>query len=758
MLFRKLWRTMGLYRAQFISMVLMIALGIGVFVGFNMEWIGIRENTNSFFESTGYADYRLINEKGFNKDDLQSVRDIDGVKKAALYLSVNVDVKNRTGDSVSLNCTTNEDVTGMLLMKGEKYDENSKNGIWLSDKYADLNDFSVGDSISLKYGALTIKGKIKGLIKAGEQLVCVRDESQLMPDYKTFGFCYVSPALLKENGVEFWPQIHVISDLSEKQMTKRVNSALSSTVMLLTREESHSYASAKGEMEEGQTMAAVLPVLFLLIAVLTMVTTMHRLAAQEKTQIGTLKALGFHDSRIVRHYTSFATVIGILGALIGIALGYLVGWYFMNPGGPMGTYFDMPEWKLYMPAFCPIVVILVIALLTLIGYLSVKQMLRGTAADALRPYVPKNQKRLLIENTKLWHKFGFGARWNLRDIMRHKSRTAMSLIGIVGSVLIIVCAFGMSDTMQAFMDLYYNGAIHYDSRIYLTEEATDAERTEIIDRYNGDWSASVNVQLEDKSYSLDIYSLENDLVRLPDKKSGYISLHDGGAYLCTRIADEYQLKVGDSFKISPFGQDKTYTLKVAGIGRSVSENITITPAYAKKLGISFRPDSVYTTTAKKDIETSKAIKSIQAKSKIIDSFDTFMEIMQMSVTLLVAAAMLLGLIVLYNLGVMSYTERYREMATLKVVGFRDRKIASLLIGQNLWVTVVGVLLGLPAGAATLDYMLKTMAGEYEMKMRITPLTFILSTVLAVLVSLLVSVMVARKNRKIDMVEALKSAE
>ena len=172
-------------------------------------------------------------------------------------------------------------------------------------------------------------------------------------------------------------------------MIEKVDRALGSTVMVYTKDETISYSEAKGEATEGKTMGSILPVLFLLIAVLTMVTTMHRLTAKEKTQIGTLKALGFKDKRILRHYTSYAFMVGILGSAIGIVLGYGVAYFIMNPDGMMGTYLDMPEWNLYFPWFCYIVLAAMIALLTLIGFLSVKQMLKGTAADALRPYSPK---------------------------------------------------------------------------------------------------------------------------------------------------------------------------------------------------------------------------------------------------------------------------------------------------------------------------------------------------------------------------------
>lgn len=196
---------------------------------------------------------------------------------------------------------------------------------------------------------------------------------------------------------------------------------------------------------------------------------------------------------------------------------------------------------------------------------------------------------------------------------------------------------------------------------------------------------------------------------------------------------------------------------MAGLIRSVSECIVITPAYADTLGISYRPDSVYTDTAKENVAAYHAIKSVQSKQMIMDSFDTFMELMNLMIAILIIAAMLLGVIVLYNLGVMSYTERYRELATLKVVGFKDRKIAGLLIGQNMW-TTAGIVLGIPAGVGTLSYLIVKLASEFEMRVYITARSYIISAALTFGVSLIVSLMVARKNKKINMVEALKAAE
>ena len=751
---------MGLYKAQFISMIIMIALGIGIFVGFNMEWVSIDVNTSSFFEKTNFADFRIISDSGFSEDDLNKVNDIDGVSDVSRFLSVNADVEGQNGDTVALTVTENENVSKPYLISGKEYDAKSENGVWLSDKYAAANGFELGDDITFKYKTIEISGKVEGLIKASEYLVCVRDSSQLMPDYNTHGFAYISPVMYEKAAkMAFYPQINILSSLSKKEMAEKIDAALDKTLLVLSKDENSSYAAQQGEAEEGKTMGSVMPVLFLLIAVLTMVTTMHRLTAKEKTQIGTLKALGFKDKRILRHYTSYAFMIGIIGSALGIGLGYFVAWFLMNPNGSMGTYLDMPEWKLGIPWFCYIILAAIIVLLTLIGFLSVKQMLHGTPADALRPYTPKKVKNLLVEKTKWFHRLSFGTRWNLRDTMRHKSRTAMSLIGIIGCTLLIVGSLGMRDTMTAFLDMYYNDATNYSSRIYVSEDATDEQIQELIKKYDGDWSASVSVQLDEKAISLDVYELTTNKVRFPSAETkDFENIADDGAYICKRLSDEFNLKKGDTVTISPYGSDDEYTLKISGIIRSVSENIVISPKYAEKLGLDVKADSIYTSTEKADIKAESAIKSVQSKQMIIDSFDTFNEIMNMMVAVLIVAATVLGIVVLYNLGVMSYTERYREMATLKVVGFRNRKIGKLLISQNMWVTVIGVIVGIPAGIGTLSFLVTQLASEYEMRISVSVLSIVVSAVLTFAVSLLVSLMVARKNKKIDMVEALKGAE
>ena len=182
----------------------------------------------------------------------------------------------------------------------------------------------------------------------------------------------------------------------------------------------------------------------------------------------------------------------------------------------------------------------------------------------------------------------------------------------------------------------------------------------------------------------------------------------------------------------------------------------MTDRFADRTGISYTVSSVLTDAA--EIPDNPHILNTQSKQSIMDSFDTFMDLMNKMIWLLVIAAVLLGIVVLYNLGVMSYTERYREMATLKVVGFKDSKIGRLLISQNLWLTVLGIVIGIPAGIGILQYLLTALAAEYELKLVLGVPTWLVSVLLTFGVSLAVGLMVARKNRHIDMVAALKTAE
>ena len=760
MLNKKLFRTMWQYKAQFISMIIMTILGIAIFVALNVEWYTIDKNTKTFFDQTGFADFRVISAEGFLDEDLSKIQSIYGKDKATKYSELNVEVKNGENskdDMLSVVSVSNDKVSGFILKQGEEYNPQDEEGIWLSEKYAAINDVSIDDEIELFYNGILVKSTVKGLIQSGEKLICVRDETQLMPDFDIFGYGYISPKMQEKFlGAEYYSQINVISSDTKSEFISKINNAIDKKCLITTKDENMSYVGSQGEVEEGKIMGSILPVIFLLISVLTMMTTMQRIVNKEKVQIGTLKALGFKNNKILAHYTLYTVAVGIISSILGVLAGYGLAYSIVNPNGSMGTYIDMPDWKMSIPPFAYIVIITINALLIIIGLMSVRKILTKSACEILRPSIGEKTKPMKIEKTKWFHNRSFGVRWNLRDILHHKSRTAMSLIGVVGCMIMLLASFGIDSTMAYSIDLQYNQAMQYNNKIYLSNDITKEETDKLIETYNAEWASSVGVKIEEKAIALEIYSEQNGLVQFMDENNQFVKINNDGVYICRRIAKEFNIGIGDNLVISSYQDDSKYTLKIAGILSSMSENIVMTETYAKSIHIPFKVSLLYTID--EDINMENGIKSIQSKKELISTFDTMFEIMDMMIVMLVGIGLILSTVVLYNLGVMGYTERYREMATLKVLGFRNKKISSLLISQNLWLSFVGIIIGLPLGYLTLEYLLVAMADDYEMNLHISTMSYIICVVLNMGVSLLVSIMVSRKNKNIDMVEALKINE
>ena len=312
---------------------------------------------------------------------------------------------------------------------------------------------------------------------------------------------------------------------------------------------------------------------------------------------------------------------------------------------------------------------------------------------------------------------------------------------------------------HVFPDKLYRIIKHFrnSSGNSLVENADREKADRLIADLDADWESYSGISIDGYTATLDIVHNDRGRFDVIDEDNRPIKLRDDGVYLCLRLAD--RANIGEYLEFSPYGGEETYRVKVVGYNRSImTESVTMTDRYADELGIKYTVSAVYTNKDSSEIPSSELISGKQDKRQLMDSFESFVEIMDSMVLILVVAAVILGIVVLYNLGVMSYVERSRELATLKVLGFRSKKIGRLLITQNIWLTVIGVVLGLPAGVGTLQWMISALAGEYEMKLMLGPLTYSVSILLTFGVSLFVGWMVARKNRKIDMVEALKSAE
>lgn len=751
MLKRKIIRTLLNYKAQMISMLLMIILGVGIFLGCNIEWYSIKTNRTNYYEDTGYPEYRIYKDS-FSLDELQYVKDFSDVKYATRALTTLGSLNNNT--YLMLNVLEDCQNIKPLYIDGEVY-SNEADGIYLSDLYAKENNIKLNDYLDIEVEGFKIHEPVKGLIKSSEYLICLKDSSQLLPNYKEYAYCYLSPKMItKYLGQAFYNTVYASSKLSTSEFEAEALNALGASITVLSYQDETGYSGSNGEIEEGKTMALLIPTAFILIAVLTMVTTMARISTNERIQMGVLKSLGFKRKKIARHYSLYGLIIGTAGTLIGCVLAYGIAYYIINPKGPMSTYLDFPSWHLYMPWYGVLIVILLPITLGIISYLIVNSELKGTACETLKPKREKAVKASHIEKTKFFSKASFQTKWNIRDMLRHKARTIMSIIGVLFSTVLIFACMGMRDTVIDFKNTLYNENYNFENKLILNSQISNTKALDLASKYEADYEANIAIKLNDKTVVLSIINNSRNLLGIIDEKGNRLELKDGGVYVCRRIKDD-GYKINNEIDFNLYGSKEIISSKVIGVCLSMTEGIYMTENTANELGISYKIQTLYTNL---NVTLDSNVSSITTKTELLSAFNTMMEMMDSMIWILILASAILAVVVLYNLASLGYIEKIREMSTLKVIGFTNKKIAKILVVGTIWITVVGLIIGLPLGAYLLDILLRALAGEYEMNMAFGYLSYIVGIVVPFLVSLVTIYLISKKTKKLDMVSALKERE
>lgn len=751
MLKRKIIRTLLNYKAQMISMLLMIILGVGIFLGCNIEWYSIKTNRTNYYEDTGYPEYRIYKDS-FSLDELQYVKDFSDVKYATRGLTVLGSLNNNT--YLMLNVLEDCQNIKPFYIDGEVY-SNEADSIYLSDLYAKENNIKLNDYLDIEAEGFKIHEPVKGLIKSSEYLICLKDSSQLLPNYKEYAYCYLSPKMItKYLGQAFYNTVYASSKLSTSDFEAEALNALGASITVLSYQDETGYSGSNGEIEEGKTMALLIPTAFILIAVLTMVTTMARISTNERIQMGVLKSLGFKRKKIARHYSLYGLIIGIIGTLIGCVLAYGIAYYIINPKGPMSTYLDFPSWHLYMPWYGVLIVILLPITLGMISYLIVNSELKGTACETLKPKREKAVKASYIEKTKFFSKASFQTKWNVRDMLRHKARTIMSIIGVLFSTVLIFACMGMRDTVIDFKNTLYNENYNFENKLTLNSQISNTKALDLASKYEADYEANVAIKFNNKTVVLSIINNSRNLLGIVDEKENRLELKDGGVYVCRRIKDD-GYKINKEIDFNLYGSKEIISSKVIGVCLSMTEGIYMTENTANELGISYKIQTLYTNL---NAMVDSNVSSITTKTELLSAFNTMMEMMDSMIWILILASAILAVVVLYNLASLGYIEKIREMSTLKVIGFTNKKIAKILVVGTIWITVMGLIIGLPLGAYLLDILLRALAGEYEMNMAFGYLSYIVGIVVPFLVSLVTIYLISKKTKKLDMVSALKERE
>ena len=762
MLRRKMIRDIRKNLSQFVTIFLMVMIGIMAYTGIESYMDGMKRTSDKFYTENNLQDINLIG-TNFSKEDIDNIKKIDNVKDAEAKISVNGTTDN---DRVLLlNFIESNNISKFYVKDGIKFDKNKK-GVWLDEFYAKENNIKVGDTILVKYDTIELKEEVLGLINVPDHLYDTKDDSELYPERKEFGFCYLSINEIPEDYDISYNSVMVdIDDISKRDRVKLdIEDNIKSVMAIINVEDTKSYSAYQGEIDEGKTYVGVFSGLFLFIALLSVITTMTRVVKQQRIQIGTLKALGFSNFRILLHYMGYGFYISLFAGICGLILGYYaIGKVFIDLEM---AFFEIPNGTPYLALKNYIVTLLVIIGVSIITLITCRTILKENPAESLRTKIPSVKKNSLNLTTKgIFKKLNFSSKWNARDIVRNKMRTFMGIAGVVGCTMLIVCAFGMLDSMNHFVDLQFSDLYNFKYKLVLKENITSEEVNELTNKYGNKTSKSYGIEIKngDKREANNIFVTNAEgYVRFVDKKDKFTDVNrDDGVYVTYKLASLKNYKLGDEITWHIYGSDKYYTSKIVGFNKDPqNQNVTMTRKYFESVtDIEYIPDSLYTNDNISKNTTIDNVEIIQDIKSLEDGMTNMLSMMKTMIILIIVVAVVLGSLIIYNLGILSYIEKQYQFATLKVLGFKDKQIKKIFIKQNNWIAIISIIIGLPLGYYLTDWMFKTAIEEhYDFGAWINIPTYIIAFIGTFTVSYIVSSLLARKVKSIDMVTSLKSNE
>lgn len=749
-------------KMQFFNIFIMVFLGVFVFAGIHAYMDGMEKSANKYYKDNNFQDIWLSGEN-FSTEDLEKVKNTENVKDAERMLTIKTELENKDGVTLDTNFIESNNISKMYVVDGEEFSKDKK-GVWFDSYLAKNLDLKVGDEITVTYQNMKITEKIAGLVNTPDHVYFVKDDTEIFPTHKNYGYMYLSINELPQGMPQIFNQIIVDVDNTDKTQETKANleNNIKSAIAVTDRESSVSYKGYNSEIEEGTTYSGVFTFLFLFIAVLSVTTTMNRFVKKQRTQIGTLKALGFKNRKIINHYVGYGFIISLVASVVGLFAGkYGLGTFFLNMEM---SYFEVPVYNTVLIPVVYILAIAVVALITLVTYLSCRSILKESAVEALRIEIPKVKSTKFDLTTKgIFKKASISTRWNLRDVGRNKGRSLMAIVGITGCTMLMLCAFGMMDTMKSYLSWEFDKISNFEYKLSLSNNYTDDQFTNIKEKYGNETSESYGIEIKNgkkkETNTLTVNDAPNKL-KYTNHNKDYMDLKDDGIYITEKLSEKYGLKVGDEITWHIFGDDNWYTCKIVGLNRDPqNQQLNMTRKYYESLGLTYKADTVYTDENLINTKTIDGVDTIQSIATLKQGMESMLETTETMVVLLIVVSAILGFVIIYNLGILSFTEKQYQFATLKVLGFKDKQIKNIFVKQNLWLTVVGIIFGLPLGFLMLDYIFKSALGDnYDFNAYINLVSYLYATVGSLVVSVVVNKVLSRKVKKIDMVSSLKGNE
>ena len=555
----------------------------------------------------------------------------------------------------------------------------------------------------------------------------------------------------------------------------------------LGRDKNTGYVCFDNDSKIVDGIAAVFPIFFFAIAALVCSTTMSRMVSDERGIIGTMRALGFTDTAIVMKYAIYAgsasVIGGVLGFLGGTKLFPAVIWevYAMMYG------FTTLEFSTSVPLF---ILSLGVALICTVGVSVVTAMsaLTGMPAELIRPKAPLPGKRILLERIGfIWTRMKFLHKVSARNVFRFKKRMWMMIVGIAGCTALLITAFGLYDSICNVVNIQYDDIMKYDLKVmfddkYRQFELDDAAKSALEHSgINYDYVIVKDDQAKNNGsgYVRDLEMFISDdpntskIFGLTDVKTGEALTwpSDGEVAVSGKLAEKNNVKVGDSVTLLYGDDEHEVTLKVGSVFTNYTFHyVMMTPnTYREAFGKPYTPETLLIKTETKSNADSYKVASYLSDNYIIktwssttdsrESFAKTMERMNYIIALVIACAAALAFIVLFNLNNINITERIREIATLKVMGFNKRETGAYVTRENVILVILGFFVGIPLGFLLHRYVMAQIAMDMvTYQVRILPISYVYSLAFVLLFSTVVNLIMRAKIEKIDMAESLKSAE
>lgn len=546
---------------------------------------------------------------------------------------------------------------------------------------------------------------------------------------------------------------------------------------LLTREDLTGYTSFYESATKVDSIATVFPIFFILIAFLMAFNTMNRMIEEERSEIGAFISLGIRKSTIAFSYLLYVFIACVLGLVIGLSVGYT-----LIPRILYTVYaasFTIPDLSTYAnPYACLIIVLTTIILMSLVVFITLVKDFKLAPAIILRPEAPKNGKKILLERIKpFWRHLSFSWKITLRNLFRYKKRIFMTVLGIAGCTALLLTGFGIKDSLSDLIDIQYGEITHYDATLVLND---DINKDDVIKSLNDNNITNyINTNISSFTFKANNKNLDftliafmsdekiKDYVTLKSPDGSDLNLSDDGVIITEKMADLLNAKVGENISIRN-SDNELFIVKVSSICENYIGNFMyMNDSYYKEIFNNEESNSYLINlkdSTKKERLSNNLLDTgyfgaIQYTDDNMEMFNDIIAGMNNIVYLIIAFSSFLAITVLYNLTIININERKREIATLKVLGFRDKEVSSYVYRETIILTIVGIIVGIFLGISLNTFILMIAETDEILFIKtIKPLSYVLTFIIIIVFSVIVQVITYFILRRIDMIDSLKSVE